>query len=61
MVIFSVKDVAARISEGFLMVLVIVKEMAVVLRAALVVQVARAEIVQPVTIEFTLLCLFIFY
>jgi hypothetical protein len=56
-----VKGVGARIPEEYLMVLVIVKEMAVVLRAALVVQVARAETVQPVTIEFTLLCLFIFY
>ncbi len=43
------------------MVLVIVKEMAAILRAALVVQVVRAEIVLPATIESTLLCLFIFY
>ena len=36
------------------MVLVIVKEMAVVLRAALVVPAVRAETVQPATIESTL-------
>jgi hypothetical protein len=49
-----VKDVVAKILEGFLMVLVIAKEMAVILRAALVVPAVRAETVQPATIESTL-------